>query len=33
MTKETIGKIMIVGGVVLMVIGIAWMRKIIKIDV
>jgi len=29
----TVGKIMIVIGVVLMTIGIAWMRKIIKIDV
>jgi tight adherence protein B len=33
LTKATIGKIMIVVGVVLMGIGIAWMRKIIKIDV
>jgi Flp pilus assembly protein TadB len=29
----TIGKIMIVGGIVLMGLGIIWMRKIIKIDV
>ncbi|MGH2785785.1 MAG: type II secretion system F family protein [Actinomycetota bacterium] len=33
LTEVTIGKIMIVGGIVLMAIGIAWMRKIIKIDV
>ena len=33
LTRVTIGKIMIIGGVVLMGIGIAWMRKIIKIDV
>lgn len=33
MTQEFIGKIMIVGGIVLMGIGILWMRKIIKIDV
>jgi tight adherence protein B len=33
LTQETIGKIMIIMGVVLMGIGIAWMRKIIKIDV
>jgi tight adherence protein B len=33
MTQETIGKIMIAGGCVLMGIGILWMRKIIKIDV
>jgi tight adherence protein B len=33
LTEVTIGKIMIIGGVVLMAIGIAWMRKIIKIDV
>jgi tight adherence protein B len=31
--EETIGKIMIVAGMVLMGIGILWMRKIIKIDV
>jgi len=31
--KVTIGKIMIGGGIVLMGIGILWMRKIIKIDV
>ena len=33
LTEATIGKIMIVMGIVLMGIGIAWMRKIIKIDV
>jgi tight adherence protein B len=33
LTEVTIGKIMIVMGIVLMGIGIAWMRKIIKIDV
>ncbi|MGH2725727.1 MAG: type II secretion system F family protein, partial [Actinomycetota bacterium] len=33
LTQVTIGKVMIVAGVVLMAIGIAWMRKIIKIDV
>jgi tight adherence protein B len=33
MTQETIGKIMIAGGIGLMGIGILWMRKIIKIDV
>jgi tight adherence protein B len=33
MFEETIGKIMIAGGIVLMGIGILWMRKIIKIDV
>lgn len=33
MTEVTIGKIMIGGGIVLMGIGIIWMRKIIKIDV
>jgi tight adherence protein B len=33
MFDETIGKIMIAGGVVLMGLGILWMRKIIKIDV
>jgi len=33
MLKETIGKVMVLGGVVLMTIGILWMRKIIKIDV
>ncbi|MFY9588633.1 MAG: type II secretion system F family protein [Actinomycetota bacterium] len=30
---ETVGKIMIAGGLVLMTIGVFWMRKIIKIDV
>jgi tight adherence protein B len=30
---ETVGKIMVAGGLVLMTIGIFWMRKIIKIDV
>jgi tight adherence protein B len=33
MFDETVGKIMVAGGVVLMGIGIVWMRKIIKIDV
>jgi tight adherence protein B len=33
LTRVTIGKIMIVGGIVLMGLGIIWMRKIIKIDV
>jgi tight adherence protein B len=33
MFDETIGKIMVAGGIVLMGIGIVWMRKIIKIDV
>jgi tight adherence protein B len=31
--EETVGKIMIAGGMVLMGIGILWLRKIIKIDV
>jgi tight adherence protein B len=31
--EETIGKMMVAGGIVLMVIGVFWMRKIIKIDV
>jgi tight adherence protein B len=31
--KATVGKIMITGGIVLMGIGMLWMRKIIKIDV
>jgi tight adherence protein B len=33
MFDETIGKIMVAGGIVLMGIGILWMRKLIKIDV
>ena len=31
--EETVGKVMIAGGIVLMVLGSLWMRKIIKIDV
>ena len=31
--EETVGKIMIAGGITLMVLGSLWMRKIIKIDV
>jgi tight adherence protein B len=33
LTQETIGKIMMIGGLVLIGIGALWMRKVVSIDV